>query len=250
MKMHAAWMICLPLLVAAQDKSAPEFAISINDAEEAAISPGWPLILDATITSSDGGAVALGQNWSEAFRIEVRNAGGDRVDLSWRLVRARPDAMTLEKLQEGEAVWVLPPESTSDLAPGAYTIVVLLDAGDGGESVGTRPLRLTVQSEPGLLSDEMDAEKALLQGQYALLTGDLDPAMEPLDGLVQRQPNLMPAFALRGDVHFAAGRWSEALDDYRSAIEIFKAQNPDEVHRPRLLYFKRDRAAVNLAKQP
>ncbi len=250
MKMNAAWILCLPLLATAQESPAPELAASINDAEEATISPGWPLILDATIMSSDGGAVALGQNWSASLRVEMRNAGGQGLDLPWRLVRARPDAETIEKLQEAEAVWVLPPEGTTGLAPGTYTIAVTLDGGDGANSAGARPLRLTVQAEPGSLSKEMDAEKALLQGQYALLIGAIDQAMEPLNALVERQPDLMPAFALRGDVHFAAGRWSEALDDYRSAIEIFKAQNPGEPHRPRLLYLKRNRAAQNLAKQP
>jgi hypothetical protein len=217
---------------------------------------GWPLVVELQVLHPRSAredaapmtvALAAGP-WSDAVRLEVRDASGR--PQSWPLGLEGEGAATLEldAWNGGLLAWTLSAEETAALADGRYQIGARLETrgrhrpGAWEGEVIAPPVLLDVVAEPVPLPPEREPEKLLTLAAYHQARGDAAQAEAALDRLLERRPDDVAALVWKAELAAQSGRNPEALALYDKAIGAAEAARPDAPEPPAALL--RGRAAV------
>lgn len=248
------------------DPHGPRVSLDVNNSAEAVSYQGWPILITAGVAHPLAYAAeeklepillaAREGPWTNALRLEVRNAK-DEV-LKWPLHLATTATPTLELNAEtsGVAGWWLSPEETGAIPEGTYLIRAFLDstmAQDPKAWKGVQRsarVRITIAKQAAELNAEQEEEKYLLLSQYASLRDDNEGAMTYLTTLLAHQPKSMAGLSSKGDLLVEAGKPRDALDAYSDAINVYYEKNPNPQEPPQVLLRKHRNVLRSLMKAP
>jgi hypothetical protein len=138
--------------------------------------------------------------------------------------------------------WVLSPGQTAGFAAGVY----LLTPTDPGQGEPGSPVaaKLTVTA-PGSTPDPVQQNfEARLRVRYHLLVGETDAAAAIVAGELERQPDSIGFWILRGDLLFLGKQFDAAAKAYAKALEFRAGQGPPDAELPQLLMDKWRAAAL------
>ncbi|AGC47002.1 hypothetical protein MYSTI_05726 [Myxococcus stipitatus DSM 14675] len=221
--------------------------------------PGWPLVVDVEVVHAErGGAdgvrdTVLASGWHRHIRLDAWRRPRESLRgksrpplLGWPFKPATDNSERLVVSRRGMPAgrrvvhFVLSPEETSKLQPGAYQLQVELDPrsveGGGGSwrvevSYSTQ---LAVKEAPTEVSPSMACDAVHAQTNYLVAKGDVRRAIAVLDEFLVK--NAATANALcwgsRGQLSERQGMLQEAVEYYRKANRAFQrdyrpSNNPD-----------------------
>ena len=231
-----AWTLLAAAGLSAQTAPVPEVGLDVNGQADATVATGWPLLIRAVVVSADGQPVKLGMNggaWTQALRLSVTNQNGAAQSWPVQAVAPGSQALNLSGIATAEAVWLVAPSDTANIAAGVYNLSATLDATAGAANgawsgrVSSGGASVLLQPEPAALTAEQEASKYLAISAYSRLGGDAAGARTALDTLISRRPDALKAYTEKADLLAAANDFSGALDLYEQALSKFLAANPN-----------------------
>ena len=235
-----------------------EISLSANGSTAGTLYKGWPLILHAVALLDEGDQAALGMAdapWTAALSLRITNAAGAPQTWPLEMVWSAAEPVLLKPLGEAAVFWALPPEATSGLPVGEYTVSLTLDTRRSAADwswVGqcrSEQVSLKVAAEPASLEAKQEAFKALVRARYHQLRDEPDTALSILDEWLARNPEDSAALGEKAALLEQSGRLAEALAAYTSAIDAFNKRFPDAIHPPRELMRNRSRLFNTLIQQ-
>ena len=204
---------------AAQEAPPVVLAASVDGSADAQVVQGRPALVVAGLVHRqafrpDARPVAVapaGGGWGAAFRLDVADAQGASVPWPFEVAAAPPGAVQVTGDAGAQWAWALPSDATAALAPGTYTLRLVLDGTALGAAgaVTAAPIRLTVEAAPSAPTAEDRAAHAIRVAEVAAARGDAAGALAALEALVAEQPfhvgaRLRQALLLRADRPVAA----------------------------------------------
>jgi tetratricopeptide (TPR) repeat protein len=147
-----------------------------------------------------------------------------------------PSSLILDEAGVAVAWYGLDAESSKQLAPEIYDIVIVVstagvDAVPEGVWTGTSsssPVRVEIRVEPEL-TDEFLVQKWIVFGRYELYKGTFEAAETYLLDAVTLDPTSIEAWILLGDTQYAEGKLETALDSFYKAFDALAAQSSGEL---------------------
>jgi uncharacterized protein (TIGR03437 family) len=236
----------------------PELGLDVNGQSEAVVSKGWPLLVRVVVIAADNQPVSIGLSsgaWTQALRLTITDPSGTVQNWPVQLIAPVSNSLSLSGIKTGEAVWLVSPTDTVNLAAGLYSLSVVLNttasagAGTWSGTVQSNGATLQIQAEPASLSAEDEASKYLALAAYARLRGDATGAKSALDTLISHQPDILEAYSEKADLLAAAGDYAGALALSQQALDKFKASHPNAAEAPVILNLRAMAMADKLAAQ-
>jgi uncharacterized protein (TIGR03437 family) len=260
--MFAKWialtMVTAACLHAQTAPTAPELGLDVNGQADAVVSRGWPLLIRAAVISADGQPVAIGLKsgaWTQALKLTITDSNGATQNWPAQLVPPANNTLSLTGVANAEAVWLVAPADTANIAAATYNLSVTLDTSSTAASAawsGTvtgNGASVQIQVEPGTLTAQQEVSKYLALSTYSRLHGDNSAASSALDTLLSHQPDLSSAYTMKGDLLAAAGDWAGAVTQYNNALAKFTAANPNAAEPLTAMTQPLAAAAIKLAAQ-
>lgn len=215
--------------------------LSVNGSGTASLDRGRALIVHAVIYARTEIPVVLavqdGAHWTSALQLSAEKDGGP---LPWPLRLVPPEEGTARLELKGgasaQATWLLAPEDTTQLEPGRYTLRVSLN------SNSAPPVAVEIRESPAEPTEDNEAANSILESHYQEITGNAEAAYDAIASLLERYPANLRALARKAELLTVAGRFSEAVQVYNSAIKAFAEKMPDATHPPRELIYLRNEA--------
>jgi len=229
-------LLCSAALLRAQNAPTPELALDVNAQTDAVVSSGWPLLIRAAVVSSDGRPVKIGVNggaWTQALHLSIADAGGAALNWPTQLVAPASSTLSLSGITSADAVWLVAPADTANIAPGLYNLTVTLDttanaaAGTWSGSVSGNGSTVQLQAEPATLSPDEEASKYLAFAAYSQLRGDTAGAQTALDTLISHQPGILAGYTEKADL-------LSSLGDYEAHSTSPNRRSPSSTPRIRI----------------
>lgn len=231
-------------------------SVSVNGASEAKLSPGWPLIVEATLrTDQAARKVTLApSDWTQALTLSLYAEDGTPVPATFQWAAAPPSSAELAAPAELNVLLMLSPDATQTFAPGSYALQARFDAASSAAAAwtGSAESATAVFTVAPPAEEPTPAEllaKVLLDARYAELTGDSAGAVAILNSWLEQQPDSIPALTLKGEILQAAGSLDEAIAALEAAIRAVRKSAPAGSHPPRLLYVLRNEMLAQLLGQ-
>jgi hypothetical protein len=221
----------------------PLVSIGINDAREARIRQGWPLMIRVRLLHPDMMAfdtsdapitiAAPTSPWSNALSIEVRNDLGVLQDWSPQAdAGGLGSTLTLDSVTSGYTSWIVSPEQSALILPGTYSVLATLDTRTVLDPLAWKgvarsvPGTLSVVADTQSLAPDEDSFKNRLLAAYEIWHGQPTAALARLDSFLVLHPHDVSVLEMAGDLHSAAGDPGGALREYNSALKEFAVQSP------------------------
>lgn len=251
-------LLCATAFLRAQNAPTPELALDVNAQTDAVVSRGWPLLIRAAVISSDGQPVRIGVNggaWTQALHLSITDANGRAVSWTTQPVTPASNTLSLGGFTSANAVWLVAPADTSNIAPGLYSLTVTLDttgnaaAGTWSGSVASNGSTVQLQAEPATLSPDDETSKYLAFAAYSELRGDTAGARTALDTLISHQPDVVAGYTEKADLLASLGDFAGALDLAEQALDKFYAQDPNPEEPPSILLHRINDLALKLANK-
>jgi hypothetical protein len=182
--------------------------------------------------------------WSNALRIEIRNAQGVVQDWPLRLVKAVEGDLSLGPRDRAQLFWQVDAAQTTALPEGEFDVTATLDTTKSAKKEGwtgrvaSSPTSFRVRQEPSPLPPAIVSQKQMLFAWTAALEGRPKDAAAAVDALLLLQPRNIGALSFKGDLLAQAGDDREALDCYEKALDVFHERNPDAPEPPMFLLSK------------
>jgi uncharacterized protein (TIGR03437 family) len=261
--MSAKWIASTLLAAAALHAQSapapsPQLGLDINAQADAVVARGWPLLIRAAVISSDGQPVSIALKsgaWTQALKLIVIDANGAAQNWPLQLLPPANNTLSLSGVANAEAVWLVAPADTANIAVATYTLAVTLDttataaSGAWNGAISGNGASIQIQVEPGSLTAQQEASKYIALSAYSHLLGDDASAASALDTLLAHQPDLSTAYTMKGDLLAAAGDWSGAVTQYNNALIKFTAANPNAVEPLTAMTQPLAAAAIKLSAQ-
>jgi uncharacterized protein (TIGR03437 family) len=251
-------LLSLATLLRAQNAPIPELALDVNAQTDAVVSNGWPLLIRAAVVSADGQPVKIGVNggaWTQALHLSISDANGLAQTWSTHPVSTASTTLSLSGTTTAEAVWLVAPADSANIAPGLYNLTVTLDttanaaAGTWSGSVSANGSTVQLQAEPATLSPDVEASKYLAFSAYSQLLGDTASARTALDTLIGHQPDILWGYTEKADLLTSLGDYAGAMDLAQQALAKFNAQDPNPEEPPSIIMHQIGNLGLKLANQ-
>jgi len=218
----------------------PRLTVSANDTTSLDLPQGWPMLLTVCLEAPGWGGeaqstpvtLAAAGAWSDLLRVEVTDEGGKATAWPLKPAYTPTRSITLSRDVDGQMVWYLTAEETAKLSPGAYTVSVVLEAGQAAAGSWTGTVRSSEASvkivpQPNPLRPELERRRSLLGIRVALWRGDNKGALAVAEALLAKQPESYQALAAKGEVLTALGKPKEEAACYEQARSAFRKARPD-----------------------
>ncbi len=241
--MSAKWIACTLLTAACLHPQsapvpAPQLGLDVDGQADAVVARGWPLLIRAAVISADGQPVTVALSsgaWTQALKLAITDSTGAAQNWPVQLLPPAATTLSLTGVANAEAVWLVAPADTANIAAATYNLAVTLDttstaaSGAWNGAVTGNGASVQIQVEPGTLTAQQEMFKYTALSAYARLRGDAQGASAALDTLLSRQPDLSTAYTMKGDLLAGAGDWAGAVTQYNNALVKFTSANPDSV---------------------
>jgi len=245
----------------------PELTLSVNNRFAAAVSQGWPIILELQVSHPDQflpngnvDPVVLSTStasWTDAVQITVQDASGTPQSWSFTLVplpAGTPASATLGSDVVARLFWTLSPSKSQSLPAGVYQVIATLDTTStarGGSFNGQvqTSASVTITPEPSPLPAAQEQDKFTILTAYDLLQGNDTQALTDTNTLVANQPNNSDALLLQGDVLMAQGQLQQAIAAYTQADSIFTTSFPNSIEPEKLIDGRLNQARAQMISQ-
>jgi hypothetical protein len=206
----------------------PELVLSTNVLEGGSLYRGWPLLVRLSVRHSrlfaaKGAPVhpykILAQEgpWTNALTLTVSDQNGEQVVWSVQLLMQGEDQLTIDRVTSGEVAWLVPPEISSELKPGLYSIAVSIDTRKSVRVEGwkgyviSNAVDLSLSEEPEILSEAMATRKSMEFAGCRFAQARYDESLSILDSILMSDMSHIPAAVLKVKVLDAQGKLLEAL---------------------------------------
>ncbi|MBI5085843.1 MAG: hypothetical protein HZB13_14745 [Acidobacteria bacterium] len=231
-------------------------SVSVNGASDTRLSPGWSLIVEATLRAENANqrVTVAPSDWAQALTISIYAEDGTPAPVTLQWTAAPPASAELSSPAELNILLTLSPDTTQALAAGNYALQARLDASSSAAGAWTGSAEsataiLTVAPPPEEPTPAELLAKLLLDARYTELTGDSAGAVAILNSWLEQQPDSIPALTLKAEILQAAGSLDEAVATVESAIRAVRNSAPAGSHPPRLLYLLRNEMLAQLLGQ-
>lgn len=250
-------LVWLGARIWARSADTPVITLRLADhAQESGLSvvQGTPLIFEVFLIRPKGvGRVRIGSSGDPWYEHLVVQGSENRRPLTWRTsVLGQPRSLypvfdrngkfqRLELYQGKEAILDglrqsytaevgISPEEFAGIAPGSYTIRVMLKEWSWVPwhwrgRVVSNPISLTI-SAAGSLSDEQLCERLAESAEFYLMARDYQAAADAARQLVKRKPDDPDARTALGDALGGLRQDQEALRSYEMALQLSSTQPP------------------------
>ncbi len=206
--------------------------VRLNEAPEATVSPGWPVVIEVglRLRTAAGPSLTLANPagaWTDSLRLEcVGPDGKDRAAL-FRPVATAAKSLELAPGRSGVASWVLEAVDPASLPEGRHVIRVRLDAtklaGAVPTGLSSEDAVLTV-APPAAETPQSAQELCLARMSAAFLVKDPAKALAAGDAYLAGRPKDVPVRLLSGRILRAQDRKAEALAAYEAALAAAEEQ--------------------------
>jgi hypothetical protein len=214
----------------------------VNGSLDVKVRQGTPLLLTAAVGHPfraprrwRGNPIRL-QNkqgqWFPLVRLVVRNADGQVVAWPWVLEAKPAGVLELNHTTEGTVSGFLSPEASSQLAPGRYTLTLVLDSTRDG-AVGSfqgrqeaSPASIDILSVATVLTPEAEVLEAWKRSDYFLARGANDRAREVSRAIAAKYPARHDAIGTQAHVLAMTGDVDGAEALFSQAATLYEQENP------------------------
>jgi hypothetical protein len=219
---------------------------SVNDAAQATVPRGWPLILDVGLLhpelfASNALPILISSTngpWANALEIRVLDAQGQLQTWPLHAIAMTNETLLLTDESGGRIRWWLSPQETAQLTNGTYELVVTLQTTNVARPlawtglVKSVPVIITMTNEPATLTEENAEEKQGLMTRYALLEGDPVQARQAVAALLTVYPTNIGGLTMSMYLQRDAGQLVEAWHAAQEALAQVYAENPNPAEPP------------------
>lgn len=240
----------------------PHIALSVHGAAKVELGPGWGWVIDASALDRDAFVPDAGPKRSPgvdggaasaAFSLQLSRADGTPVPLKAASVAVPPSA---QEIAEGgtiaEARWLVGPQDTQ-LPPGKYELVAVLEAPAAGAGWSGRtvsgPVRVTIAAPPSPLTPAWMEQERLVRARYAEAASDLASARAEIEALLKAQPENISALTAKGDLQATADDKAGALQTFELALSLLEKRDQPPPEPPTYLLHRQRDLALALRKK-
>ncbi|HKW62807.1 MAG TPA: hypothetical protein VJN89_09705 [Candidatus Acidoferrum sp.] len=200
------------------------------------------------------------QNWQQFVRFELQRENGEREPLQWPLKpagRFPAGSVALDENSTPQLFYLLDPLTASQIIPGQYKVVAVLEMKDDGKPPGdswrgraeSEPVNLSVIPKPAHLTSAQEEEVALQIARYYETAKDWTHALDSAQKALATNPGSIAAHMLVGDIKEASGDPRGALEAYQAAKEQFYTRFPNSYEPPEYLIEKISLLSAELRTQ-
>jgi len=277
MKTHLTVLLLVALLVSLPDRAIslaaqqenpkeepdeqapPTLALSVNNADEAVVKAGAPLLMEVVVGPADGRdaekPISLKGStggWGSLVSLEIKDARGKPMATPGaKRANSTEASITLDPNTMGQLVWTLECEPGKELAPGEYSITATLDSSRSAESgwqgkTVSPPAKLVVKASA--LSEDEARLAALAEVQIKSFQAQPEEALAAADRFLSGKANDPLILEAKGDVLAKQGKFREALDAYKAVLVQLKPQEESPLREPPINVLRKIQMATEALK--
>lgn len=209
-----------------------EASISVNGVRRAVVPRGWPVIVE--------GVYSVGAVKGLNAKLKVMDLAGKGVEVAFEKVgESAADAEGFITVR-----WVLPPEKSTTMGGEPVEVQIEL-AGEKDVAATSQAAVIKWTDAPAEVAEDQFARYMELLVRYDAIRDKNDDAAAKIAQWRAKKPNDVTPMVMSGDLHFSAGRLSEAAKDYQAALKQWAASRPKgKMEEPPAELLERQRAVM------